>query len=412
MIWSISWRNVWRNKTRSLVIILAVTIGLFGGIFTYAFMSGMSVQRTNAAIEYEISNIQIHNPEFLLNEEINFTINNSEALISKVEKVEGVKAVCSRIKCSGMASTAITGAGITINAVNPNKEKKVSKLYTKLLKGKFLEKGDKIPVVIGEKLANKLKANVGSKIVVTVANVKGVITYAAYIVVGIYKTGNDIFDEANIFVEDVPFAKLIGFDLKNSSEIAISLNNNDDTDAIAVLIKTKLQSQISSKNIAVQTWNEIQPTLSAMTSMMDLVSSIFLIIILIALAFGIVNTMLMVVMERVRELGMLMAIGMNHKRIFSMIMLETIFLSIIGGVLGIVISILCVDYFAVHGINLSIIGEGVNSIGFSSMVYLQADNSFYMQAGILVIVTAILSSIYPALKALKLNPAEAVREEG
>jgi len=412
MIWSISWRNVWRNKTRSLVIILAVTIGLFGGIFTYAFMSGMSVQRTNAAIEYEISNIQIHNPEFLLNEEINFTINNSEALISKVEKVEGVKAVCSRIKCSGMASTAITGAGITINAVNPNKEKKVSKLYTKLLKGKFLEKGDKIPVVIGEKLANKLKADVGSKIVVTVANVKGVITYAAYIVVGIYKTGNDIFDEANIFVEDVPFAKLIGFDLKNSSEIAISLNNNDDTDAIAVLIKTKLQSQISSKNIAVQTWNEIQPTLSAMTSMMDLVSSIFLIIILIALAFGIVNTMLMVVMERVRELGMLMAIGMNHKRIFSMIMLETIFLSIIGGVLGIVISILCVDYFAVHGINLSIIGEGVNSIGFSSMVYLQADNSFYMQAGILVIVTAILSSIYPALKALKLNPAEAVREEG
>ena len=93
MIWSISWRNVWRNKIRSLAIILAVTIGLFGGIFSYAFMLGMSVQRTNAAIEYEISNIQIHNPKFLLNEEINFTINNPDKIIPIIEKTPGVKAV-------------------------------------------------------------------------------------------------------------------------------------------------------------------------------------------------------------------------------------------------------------------------------------------------------------------------------
>ena len=97
MIWSISWRNVWRNKLRSLIIIVAVTIGLFGGIISAAFMIGWLEQRTDAAIEYEISNIQLHNPKFLLNEEINFTINNPDKIINEIKTVEGVKAVCKRI---------------------------------------------------------------------------------------------------------------------------------------------------------------------------------------------------------------------------------------------------------------------------------------------------------------------------
>ncbi|MCD4772923.1 MAG: FtsX-like permease family protein [Bacteroidales bacterium] len=411
MIWSISWRNVWRNKIRSLAIILAVTIGLFGGIFTYAFMIGMSVQRTNAAIEYEVSNIQIHNPKFFLNEEINYTIDNPNKLITVIEKTPGVKAACKRIKCPGMASTSVTGTGIVINGINPEKEKLVSKLYTKLIAGKYFEKGDKIPVVVGQKLAKKLKAKVGSKIVITVANVKGVITYGAYIVIGIYKTGNDIFDEANIFVESKGFSKLIGFDKSKTSEIAIILNNNDDTKKVTDALQVNFINEINKGKITIQTWEQMQPALNAMTSMMDIMSYIFLIIILIALAFGIVNTMLMIVMERVRELGMLMAIGMNHKKIFSMIMLETIFLSIIGGVFGIVISIFIVNYFNIHGLNLAVVGEGFNSMGYSSIVYLQADNLFYIEAAILVIITAIISSIYPALKALKLKPADAVRED-
>jgi len=260
-------------------------------------------------------------------------------------------------------------------------------------------------------LAKKLKAKVGSKIIVTVANTKGIITYGAYIVIGIYKTGNDSFDEVNIFVESESFSKLISFDKNKTSEIAIILNNNDDTKKVADLLNIKLKNEITEKNITIETWEQIQPTLNAMTSMMDIMSYIFLVIILIALAFGIVNTMLMVVMERVRELGMLMAIGMNHKKVFSMIMLETIFLSIIGGIFGIVISIFIVNYFNVHGIDLAVVGEGFNSLGYSSIVYLQANNVFYIEAAILVVITAIISSIYPALKALKLNPADAVREE-
>lgn len=410
MIWSISWRNVWRNKLRSLVIIIAVTIGLFGGIISAAFMIGWLEQRTDAAIEYEISNIQLHNPKFLLNEEINFTINNPDKLISEIKAVDGVKAVCKRTKSTAMASTATTGTGIIINGINPAHERQVTKLYEKLLQGHYFEKDDKIPAVIGQKLASKLNTSIGSKIVVTIANVEGIITYGAFRVIGIYKTSNDIFDEVNIFVKNDELINLIGFDKNKTSEIAVALDKNKETDKIAEILRQKFNKEINKDKLVIQTWIEIQPTLNAMNEMMDYFSSIFLIVILIALAFGIVNTMLMVVMERTREIGMLMAIGMNKSRIFFMIMIETIFLSIIGGIGGIIISYFVVEYFSAHGINLSIVAEGLNSIGFSSIVYLNVDSQFYFFTALMVIITAIISSIYPARKALSLNPADAVRE--
>ena len=410
MIWSISWRNVWRNKLRSLIIIVAVAIGLFGGIISAAFMIGWLEQRTDAAIEYEISNIQLHNPKFLLNEEINFTINNPDKIINEIKTVEGVKAVCKRIKSTAMASTATTGTGIIINGINPVQEKQVTKLYEKLLQGYYFEKDDKIPAVIGQKLATKLNASVGSKIVITIANIEGIITYGAFRVIGIYKTSNDIFDEVNVFVRNDELINLISFDKNKTSEIAVALEKNKETNKIAEILRQKFNKEITEDKLVVQTWIEIQPTLNAMNEMMDYFSFIFQIVILIALAFGIINTMLMVVMERTREIGMLMAIGMNKNRVFFMIMLETIFLSIIGGIGGIIISYFFVGYFSIHGINLSIVSEGLNSVGFSSIVYLNIDSRFYIFTALLVVITAIISSIYPARKALKLNPADAVRE--
>ena len=410
MIWSISWRNVWRNKLRSLIIIVAVAIGLFGGIISAAFMIGWLEQRTDAAIEYEISNIQLHNPKFLLNEEINFTINNPDKIINEIKKVEGVKDVCKRIKRTAMASTATTGTGIIINGINPVQEKQVTKLYEKLLQGYYFEKDDKIPAVIGQKLATKLNASVGSKIVITIANIEGIITYGAFRVIGIYKTSNDIFDEVNVFVRNDELINLISFDKNKTSEIAVALEKNKETNKIAEILRQKFNKEITEDKLVVQTWIEIQPTLNAMNEMMDYFSFIFQIVILIALAFGIINTMLMVVMERTREIGMLMAIGMNKNRVFFMIMLETIFLSIIGGIGGIIISYFFVGYFSIHGINLSIVSEGLNSVGFSSIVYLNIDSQFYIFTALLVVITAIISSIYPARKALKLNPADAVRE--
>jgi ABC-type antimicrobial peptide transport system permease subunit len=138
---------------------------------------------------------------------------------------------------------------------------------------------------------------------------------------------------------------------------------------------------------------------------------IFIGIIMLALAFGIINTMLMAILERTKELGMLMAIGMNRRRIFKMIMLETVFLTIVGSIAGMLTGLAITKALGKTGIHFTGWGEGFEAIGFAARVYPIMTPEFFVFTTIMVITTAIISSIWPARKALKLNPVEALRTE-
>ena len=267
------------------------------------------------------------------------------------------------------------------------------------------------PVVIGEKLATKLKVKVRSKIVVTIQNTSGDISYSAFRVAGIYKTNNSNFDLTNIFVRKKDLSDIIGMEVTQATEIAVLLTHNNLTTTISKKIVSLFSKEISEKKVVVRTWEKISPVLKMMNEVTIQYSMIFVIIILVALSFGIINTMLMAIMERVREIGMLMAIGMNKAQVFFMIMLETIFLSITGGIIGLLASWILVMVLGKTGIDLSAIADGLNSMGYSSFVYPELDFIYYALIGGLVIVTAIFASIMPARKALKFNPAEAVRHD-
>jgi len=154
-----------------------------------------------------------------------------------------------------------------------------------------------------------------------------------------------------------------------------------------------------------------EPELAMMTEMIGMFFGIFLGIILFALAFGIINTMLMVVLERTKEIGMLKAIGMNKKKLFNMIMLESVFMSLIGGVFGMLISKFFIILSSKNGINFSGYSEGFEELGFSAHIFPSIDNFYFILCAILIVITGVIASIYPALKALKLNPADAIRTE-
>ena len=151
--------------------------------------------------------------------------------------------------------------------------------------------------------------------------------------------------------------------------------------------------------------------LSYLNDAMDQYLYIIIVIILIALLFGIINTMMMAVLERVKELGMLRAIGMGKGRIFRMIVLETVLLSLTGAVLGIIMGMATIGYYGKVGIDLSIWGKGLEEVGFDPIVYTVIDNFFIVIVVILVVSTGILASIFPAMKALRLKPVEALRSE-
>jgi len=410
MILQISWKNVWRNKARSLVIISAITIGLFGGIFAYALMLGGTLQRVDNAIKNETANLQLHNPAYLLEQDIKNTIVNPKEYLDYLEQSPEVMGISDRLKSSAMISTAYASSGVSVNGVYPEKEMKTTRLFESLIAGEYLKESDLIPIVIGDKLAEKLNADISDKLIISAPSADGKVVYGAYILKGIYDTDNNMFDGMQVFIKKRDLAELIGVDENTSSEIAVSLYNSDMTNTFITSLKDKFLTEIEDKSIIIRSWKEIDPMLSMMVDLMSKLGWIFVVVILIALIFGIINTMLMVVLERVREIGMLMAIGMNKFRVFVMIMWETVFLSVTGGIVGMLFSLGFISYFKTYGLNLSAVAKGMNSLGFSSIIYPEAPFSFYIEVSLMIIITAILASIYPALKALKLHPTEAVRE--
>jgi len=251
-------------------------------------------------------------------------------------------------------------------------------------------------------MAKKLNVKMRSKVVLTFQKDDGEIVAGAFRVAGIYKTISSQADELNIYVKESDVHRLLGLE-NEFHEIAILLKDFEQIDEETELLKARFP------NLEIRPWNVVSPELGYANEMMTQMLYLFIAVILFALSFGIINTMLMAVLERNRQLAMLMSIGMNKPLVFLMIVYETIFISMIGGPLGVLLGYITINYYGNVGIDLSIVSEGLENFGVGSMVYTQLDSACYADVTIMVLVSALLSSIYPAWKALSVNPAEGVR---
>jgi putative ABC transport system permease protein len=368
-----------------------------------AFSNGMVEDRIKTIIRTEISHIQIHRPDFKENFDFSLLIDNADSIIKRVIVTKHVISVCKRIIISSLVASAETNTGVKIIGIVPDQERKVTNITDKIIEGKHFEGNLKNAVVIGKKLADKLKVGISKKIIITLQDIHMNITSAAFRIVGIYETDNSLFDEANIFVSYNDIIRLTGLNDKEAHEIAILLDKNENTESV----KQELTKEFLA--LEVKDWTQLSPEAGYLVSAMDQYMAVFILIILIALCFGIINTMLMVVLERVKELGMLIAVGMNKIRIFFMIMLETVYLSFTGGFIGIVFAYIICKHLEKVGLNLYFWKEVYASVGYSSFVYPLIDLHMIVFTTLMVIVTGIISAIYPAWKALRLNPAEATK---
>ena len=406
MILSISWRNVWRNKLRSSVILSAVAIGIFAGVFIWAFYAGMVNQRIETAIATEASNIQIHPKGYLEDPDVKNYIQNSHQIIEDLkEKYPEIQGVSERILVNGMAMSAEQGTGVLVMGIEPENEKQVTNISEKIKDGAYFEGIKRNPIVIGQKMAEKLNLKVRSKIVVTLQQMDGTMTRAQFRVAGIYKITNSMYEELNVFVRSKDLEKILNAKSNFAHEIAIKLNDNDAELSVYESVKSDYI------NLEVKTWRELMPEVSIVEETMDLSMIVFMIIVLVGLCLAIINTMLMSVLERVKELGMLMAVGMNKKRVFGMIVYETIFLAITGTVIGIIIAGIISVITGYTGINLAMGSEAYEMMGYDSIIYPTLNAKMIISITVMVVVASILSAIYPAIKALKLNPAEATRSD-
>ena len=330
MLFKIAWRNIWRNKTRSIVVIAAVAAGLFAGMFMMAFFGGVVKQEVATAVQTQLAHIQIHHPLFPEDKGLGYAIPNGMQLIEKLQTNPGLKGVTGRVITTGMISSASDAAGVEIQGIDPESEKRVSNVFSYIKEGNYFTKDKKNEIVIGQKLADKLRLILHGKVVLTVVDRDGNLTAGSFRITGIFRSNYSTFDASTVFIK--------------REESAAFLHTQDQIHEIAILLKEDNQSDLQAQQLAkqyptllVQSWKALSPEMAMMNSMFDQIMYIIIGIILLALMFGIINTMLMAVLERQREFGVMMAIGMNKARIFLMIVLETLLLTCAGIPLGILL---------------------------------------------------------------------------
>jgi len=402
----LAWKNIWRNKVRSGVILSAIAIGLFAGTFLLAFIQGWILGTVNSDIKTQYSHIQIHDAGFLANFDINAYFMREE-IGERIDRGVARNAPTAyRLNLNGMLASPHNAIGVTAKGVFEDEEMQVTDVWQHIpdTMGVFLTDDTRMAIVISSRIADKLKVRLRSRIIFTFQDVHGEMQSIAFRVGGIYRTTNAIFDESHVFVRYSDVFSYTGLPEGAVHEAAILLPDIETSN----IVGPQLRNMFS--DMSVQDWSEMNPALSMYFAYTQFMGIVILGIFLFALSFGIINTMLMAVLERTRELGMLGAIGMSKRQIFSMIMLETVFLTLLGSAVGIILGIVVVLPTMETGIDLSFFMEDqFEDFGFASMVYPILNMRMLVEIVVLVILAGILSAIYPARKALKLKPLEAMR---
>ena len=400
-ILKIAWRNIWRTPMRSLIVIGSIVMGIWAGIFVVAFSYGLNKQRTESSIKNAISHIQIHHPEYQKEYDSKFYLGEPDKLNSVLESDKSIESYAFRTLLNGMVSSPIKSNGVRIIGVNKNQEKELTSIYSGLVKGTYFESKRRNPILIGEALAEKLKVKLQSKVVLTFQDIENTIISGAFRVCGIYKTQYSKYDQGTVFIENKDLHRLLKSE--NFHQVALLCNSIDQVDSTYNSLKTNLPEY------EVKDWKSIAPELAYADKIMESWLFLIMIIIMLALIFGIINTMLMAVFERRKELGMLMAIGMNRSKIFLLILIETLFLSLIGAPTGLVLGALTIKITSETGINLAFISKGLENVGLSSVIYPQIESYFYLFITVMVFLFTLIAAIYPSRKALMLKPTEAIR---
>lgn len=388
---------------RSIVIMLSIALGLFAGIAVLALYKGMMRNRVETVIYAEIGHLQVHDPEFKKDYEPRYIIERGPEVLKEIRAIPGVAVAGSRSITQGMLATTTGSAGVQIQGVLPDVENRVSRLNEKLIEGAGFEKGRQNEILIGKKLSAKMKLKLRSKLVLTFTDTSGTIVSAAFRVAGIYQSNNTALDERQVFVELTDLNGLVGTG-DSFHEIVVLLHRDEDVSKTMAILKTRFPG------LQIESWKEVSPETDLLVKTTDQYSYIIMIIIMIALAFGIINTMLMAILERTREIGMMMALGTNKLRIFILILLETSFLTLAGVPFGLLAGVIVIGYYNKYGLDLSGMGkEMMSSFGFGTTVYPEFPYEKLVVVLLIVVGTAIISCLIPALKALRLQPVEALR---
>jgi len=404
MYFQMGWRNIWRNRRRTLVILTAVVIGVWSMIFLGSLMRGIAVQIVKNGIATLTGHIQIHQKGYRNDPAI------ENSMLAPQEVKDALASVLppharwtSRVRVNAVVSNARHSTGAVLVGIDPGRESGISFIGNAVTEGSYLAPGDEAGIVVGRALAEQFETQVGRKLVIMSQDTNGEIASRAFRIEGIYQAELEATEKQFLFVTLTSAQEMLRLD-GGISEVSIVLPSDEEVGPL----RTALQEALAGRGYEVSDWRELLPMASAVLAIYDWFIFIWFLVAFIAMAFGIVNTTLMAVFERMREFGLLKALGMRPFGIVKEVLTESLFLLIIGTLVGNTLGFLGVYALSNTGIDLSMMAKGLEYAGMSRVIYPVILGKDVALANLVVFALGLLVSLYPAIKAARFSPVEAM----
>ena len=400
----LAWRNLWRNKRRTIITVASIFFGVILCAFTRSMQEGSYEKLIENVVRFYSGYMQIHNEEYWENKSINNTFEITPQLMDEVTSIEEITEVFPRLESFALASSEEVTKRTLVMGIIPGKENEFSSLSKKVTHGRYLKPGDK-GAIIGAGLAKSLQIDVNDTLVLLSQGYHGVSAASLFPVVGIVKLNSPELNRQIVYM-DLPRAQ----DFYAAPNLVTSLVMNVDKSEDLNKAMRKLNERIESP-FSIMSWDEMQPELVQLIESDRAGGVVMILILYMVIAFGILGTIMMMIAERKREFGVMVAIGMQKKRLSSILLFETLFISMLGVLTGLIGSLPVIIWCYYNPIPLSgRAAEFMVDFGFEPFMFFSVDPKIFINQAIAVLVIALIIGIYPLVASLRLNAIKAMHK--
>jgi len=401
-ILKIAWRNLWRNRRRTSITAASIFFAIFFAIGMRSFQLGSYDHMIKQMIESYTGYLLVQNTDYLDDPGIDNAFTASTDLMKKINADLNVKVAVPRIESFALASTGNLSKGVMVSGISPELERKMSDPAQKLVHGRYLKAVDR-EVLLSERLSKYLKVGVGDSIVLMGQGYQGASAANIYSICGIVKMPSPDLDNKLVYMTLTQAEVLFSLSGQLTS-IAINLKNTDE------MKKTqKRLSALDGENLSVKNWEELIPTLKQQIQGDSQSGLLFLAVLYIIIFFGVFGTVQMMISERWREFGMMVAIGMKRGQLAAIVTIEMLFIGFIGTALGMLAVAPCI--ILGHYYPYTMTGDMAKmyiDMGFDPVMPTALFDSYFFLQGVVIFLMVILASYLPVRSIMKLNVTQAL----
>jgi ABC-type lipoprotein release transport system permease subunit len=405
MDFQLAWRNIWRNPRRTTVILIAVIMGVWSMIFLGALMRGVVAGMVKNGISTLTGHTQIQQTRYPDDPSVMHSIRDPQTVAAVLPKaLPSGSHWTMRVRVNAVAANARHSSGVTLVGIDPDSEARVSFIGHSITSGKYLKAGEGNDILVGRALAEEFGTHLGQKLILMSQDTRGQIVSRAFRISGIFRAEMESTEKQFVFVMRRAAQQMLKMD-GAVSEVSVVLPQYKHARQIAAA----LQARLAGEDLVVRPWQKALPLLTAYLDLYDNFILIWFVVVFIAMGFGIVNTTLMAVFERMREFGLLKALGMRPRRIVKGILIEALLLLLCGMAVGNLLGWLSCWALSFKGIDLSALAQGAEYAGMARVIFpLVLPRDIFSANGV-ILGLGLLVSLYPAIKAARFTPVEAMQ---